>query len=177
MKVCFKCNIEKPITDFYKHKKMFDGHLGKCKDCTKIDTKKRTDVLSLDSSWVEKENRRAREKYYRLQYKEKHKQTSEKRKIENKKWEEKYPEKRKAGIMSSKIKKPFEGAEKHHWSYNQDHYKDVIFLTKKHHMKGHRFIVYDQERMMYRRYDTNELLDTKEAHEAFIKECITTKPD
>ena len=44
-------------------------------------------------------------------------------------------------------------------------------------MKAHRFIVYDQERMMYRRYDTNELLDTKEKHESFILFCIENKED
>ncbi len=37
MKRCFKCGAEKPIGDFYKHAMMADGHLGKCKDCTKLD--------------------------------------------------------------------------------------------------------------------------------------------
>ena len=49
-KVCFKCNQSKPISEFYKHPKMGDGHLGKCKECTKIDTKT---------------NRNARIDYYR----------------------------------------------------------------------------------------------------------------
>jgi len=38
-KTCFKCGIEKNLEDFYKHKEMSDGHINKCKECTKIDTK------------------------------------------------------------------------------------------------------------------------------------------
>jgi hypothetical protein len=39
MKKCIKCLIEKPFTDFYKHKQMSDEHLNKCKECKKIDVK------------------------------------------------------------------------------------------------------------------------------------------
>ena len=37
VKTCFKCNTEKQISEFYKHAKMGDGHLGKCKECTRLD--------------------------------------------------------------------------------------------------------------------------------------------
>ena len=36
-KICFKCDVDKPLTEYYKHEKMGDGHLNKCKNCTKKD--------------------------------------------------------------------------------------------------------------------------------------------
>lgn len=39
VKTCFKCNVEQPITEFYKHPMMGDGRLGKCRKCTRKDVK------------------------------------------------------------------------------------------------------------------------------------------
>lgn len=38
LKRCFRCGLEKPLDQFYKHFMMADGHLGKCKSCTKADS-------------------------------------------------------------------------------------------------------------------------------------------
>ena len=37
-KQCFKCGRVLDIDEFYTHPRMKDGHLGKCKECTKHDT-------------------------------------------------------------------------------------------------------------------------------------------
>lgn len=172
MKKCFKCGIEKPITEFYKHSQMGDGHLNKCKDCTKKDVTDKYNENKTDSQYIEKERKRGRQKYHRLYV-----GTGKASKERGIRYASKYPEKEKAKNMCAKLKKPFDGAERHHWSYNERHCSDIIWLNKKEHMKAHRFIIYDQEQMMYRRCDTQELLYNKEVHTAYIMDCIKNKED
>ena len=49
-KQCKKCLKTRPIDDFYKHSMMADGHLSKCKECTRADVN---------------ENREANAEYYK----------------------------------------------------------------------------------------------------------------
>ena len=190
-KVCFKCEIEQPITEFYKHSQMEDGHINKCKTCTRKDTRERVEILRKNPEWVEKEKKRGREKYHRLysnnsdknldsEYnvifmeKEEYIKHSkivkqqwnilnrDKKRISNNLYKNKYPEKYIARNKSQRLpcKK---GNQLHHWSYNEEHYKDVIELSVSDHALLHRNMIYDQERMMYRNIN-GILLDTKESH-------------
>lgn len=172
MKKCFKCGQVKPLSEFYKHPQMGDGHLNKCKACAKKDSGEDYVAKSEDKGWKEKERSRGRDKYRRLYV-----GTGKSKPENNIRWELKFPEKVAATNSSARLKPPSEGLEKHHWSYNDEHFKDVIWMTKKHHKKGHRFIQYDQEQKMYRRIDTTELLDTKERHNEYILFCISNHED
>jgi len=173
-KKCFKCNVVKPLSEYYKHKMMGDGHLNKCKDCTKSDVKKRSDVLSEDPEWVKSEQKRGREKYHRLGYLGKHKPSKETSYLATKSNRSKFPEKYKARTAANRMSSI--NGHNHHWSYNKEHWRDVIDIDLKSHAKAHRFIVYDQERMMYRDLE-GKLLDTRERHLEYILRMIETEDD
>lgn len=157
------------MSDFYAHKQMSDGHLNKCKECTKRDSDNRYRQKSKDESFIITERKRGREKYKRL-YSGNIKKRNKDR---NKDYAKRYPEK--ISARSSAMQINSNGLERHHWSYIKDHWRDVILLSKEHHMKAHRFIIYDQERMMYRRCDNNVLLDTRESHNSYILSCIVNE--
>jgi hypothetical protein len=62
MKTCFKCGSAKQISEFYSHPAMKDGHLGKCKECTKLDAINRRNINKTDPAWMKRERARGRAK-------------------------------------------------------------------------------------------------------------------
>ena len=129
MKTCFKCDNEKPLSEFYKHKYMSDGHLNKCKSCTKKDSiTHRGENLERIRAYDRARGNRQAADY-------------------NKKWREKFPKKYKAitmvnnAVKGKKLKK-FDcevcGADKtvgHHDDY--DYPLSVRWLCQAHHKQWH----------------------------------------
>ncbi len=138
-KTCFKCLVEKPLSAFYRHSKMADGRLGKCKDCAKIDVSK---------------NYRLRRNYYaeyeRNRFKEKDRKIAVKKYVAKRR--NKSPEKYLASYLTSNairdgrlIREPCEvcrgkKSEAHHEDYNKP--LDVIWLCRKHHLERHGKVSY-----------------------------------
>lgn len=133
MKKCFKCGACKALHDFYKHRKMRDGHLNKCKECTKKDVIK-----------YRRENDSVRE-YDRVRAKSpKRRENST---LINKRWRKENPEGYKAHSAVSNavrsgilVKSPCEvcGCERVH-AHHDDYSKplSVRWLCALHHHRFH----------------------------------------
>lgn len=162
-KKCIICSVEKEINFFYRHSAMKDGYLNKCSECCKTQSKERQLRLSKNSEWIESERLRGREKYKRLNYKEKQKITE---KMFPWKQNQRYKNTRrwyksKYGFLDKNI-------ELHHWSYLEENLRDVILLNRSTHKKLHALLTVNIDKKCYYVSETNELLDTKEKHLNFI---------
>lgn len=161
-KICTKCFTEKTSEEFYKHPSTKDGRDSKCKECAKkasdINFKRKIAELP---GFLESEKNRAREKFHRL-YKEVRPSPERHAEI-MKEYKNRFPEKKLAQSRSGTLPKLTDRQQYHHWSYNKNHWKDCIVFGELEHRKLHRYMTYDQERMMYRT-TSGVLLDTKGAH-------------
>jgi len=135
MKRCFKCGEMKHLDMFYKHNRMEDGHLNKCKECAKNDV--RLDRINSQnareydkSRW--RNNKERREKVY----------------ARTKEWGNKNPHKKNASIIVNNavrdgriIKTPCIvcGATHMIHGHHEDYSKplDVIWLCAIHHQQHH----------------------------------------
>src|SRR5690554_1566018 len=158
MKACFKCGAEKPLSDFYKHPKMADGHVNKCKECNKRDVYENREArkdyyLVYDRNRPNREERAIKDnERRRLKYAT---DPEYRRKILETKalWDERNKLKRRAhcavsnALRDGKIFKPTscehcgtseKKIQAHHWSYAPEHWLDVIWLCTRCHGKEHR---------------------------------------
>lgn len=164
-KVCFKCGKEKPLSDFYKHPQMSDGHLNKCKECTKEEARRDYNKNAKDASWVEKERARGREKYHRLGYKDRD-------------WNNKT---RRDFKVSGNVHRDLgniginiNGKEAHHWNYNR--LRSVILLTPLAHHRIHQYVKASRSDKYLYTLD-GECLDTEEKTIEYYNKVFKQYPD
>ncbi len=137
LKTCFKCSESKPRTEFYAHKMMDDGLLGKCKECAKRDVAARR-----------QENIEAVREYDRQRSTLPHRVAL--RGAITKRWLATYPDRRRAQILLGNALKRGDvkrqpcwicGAtevEGHHPDYSAP--LDVVWLCVPHHRQTHAMV-------------------------------------
>lgn len=144
-KKCFKCEETKSLSQFYKHRETLDGHLNKCKDCSRKDAvehrKKNLERIRHYDRNRPNHDERVRKNCIRAR-------ASGLDRGRSRRYEEKYPEKSTAhtitrnAIRDGRLKtEPCvvcgnDKAEAHHEDYSRP--LDVLWLCKFHHALRHR---------------------------------------
>lgn len=98
-KRCFKCGALLPLSCFYKHKQMADGHSNKCKECTKQDVR---DNYKKNREYYKEYDRIRDQSEERKEMKRKYIQTEKGKEAHKRccdKWQENNQKKRHAEIM------------------------------------------------------------------------------
>lgn len=133
LKTCFKCRVGKPLSAFYKHGAMADGHLNKCIDCAKKDVAIHR-LANVDH--IRAYDRRRASMPHRL---EKNRQVGAA-------WRAANPKRRQAQVALSNAVRDGrierlpcfvcgESAEAHHPDYDAP--LDVVWLCSPHHKQAH----------------------------------------
>ena len=153
-KICIKCGLEKDLSMFYRHSQMADGHLNKCIECCKADSR--------INGKTERAKLYDRNRPNKTERAEKNKIRMQKMKIENpekyyaqknkaqRNFRKNHPEKYKAHLLFSQameegkiIKSKFCWlcdkvceTEAHHYDYLKPY--DVVWLCSECHHKVHK---------------------------------------
>jgi hypothetical protein len=129
LKTCFKCKIEKPISEFYKHPETSDGYLGKCKSCTKLDAKENRKNNPRVREYDRERSKFSERKEYVLETQRKRRRKNPEKYIANLKVH-------RAIISGKMIKLPCsicgnKNSQAHHEDYNKP--LNIIWLCQTHH--------------------------------------------
>lgn len=152
MKRCTSCGIYEPFEDFYHNKRSSDGYTHQCKACRKAEYERNKDV----AKEYYKKNRQkliAQAREYTARHGRRNTAVAKRKHNE---WTSKYrkgnPDKAKAhnavavAIVQGRLPKASDcscdrcgaaATEYHHWSYNQEHWLDVVPVCHTCHMGIH----------------------------------------
>lgn len=153
-KKCFKCGETKELSAFYRHSRMADGHLNKCKECAKNDVKMhREDNLEIIRAYDRNRSRdHSSDRYQNKLVHSRKKSVIKARTAINKRNRLLFPNKTKArnkirdDIKNGKIIRPnfceYCGKictpQAHHSSYEEDMFTAVTWLCASCHGEVHR---------------------------------------
>lgn len=164
---CKQCKETLPVSEFYRNKNCREGHEPKCKSCIRSSANDRYQMKSrTDPEWVFNERNRTRIAGNVARANGNDRQHPRK---DIDKDCPKYGASKAAHALSRES-----GFHNHHWSYQEDHWKDTVKLRISDHYKIHRFTIYDSERLQYRTIH-GVLLDTRASAEHYYSKVLSIR--